>query len=418
MAIPPSIPFLEAAYRQRPQQPDTGGLSFMRAFERAQDRKAEEPQRLVQQQVAQLQLQKATIDLANATQLQKDRVAGEAALAGFSARVRQSILAGPSEPVALNAVIEYLDQNRGILQTVEGSKTFEFWEKAVEDDRAKKARLEAMRPEATPDPIEIAREISVLERQAEKARASGDTSTFQSLQGQIADIRAQVQKGGVSTRVEMDDQGRPVITTAVGGALPTIATRSASQQRLITFESALEGINDVMAKIRPEDVGVQGVVGENLFDKWIEQFRPGTANRQRVSNRTAARDLSEQLIAAISADTSGRFSDKDVARIREISSGLGASTSHAEFTTRLKTLREILVQRSRTFAEGAGQPVPTFAKSAQELQAEYEAERKRLSGEVRANRLTREQANARLQVLHEQTMDALKRFHGLVPAAP
>lgn len=224
-------------------------------------------------------------------------------------------------------------------------------------------------------------------------------------------IESHLSPKGVQVQTGYDDQGRPIFTTNVGGGNATVGTQTAAQQKQIGYDIAIQGIGDVLKNLRPEDVGVRGVVGEMISDKYLAQIDPSFANQPRIEKRAALRALREQLIQSISAEPSGRFSNKDVQRIGELASGLEASTSLPELKTKFGELKYVLSSRSRTYAERMGLPVPDFTKTADEIKTEYSAKRAALQKAVEVDHtLTAEQANAESKAAYDKAKALLQKL--------
>lgn len=254
-----------------------------------------------------------------------------------------------------------------------------------------------------------------LRQEAEALRLAGDAKGYQEKLSAADMIATHVAPRGITVQTGVDDQGRPITTTTIGGAgKPTTGTETLAQQKQISFETATEGINDIMQRLRPSDVGVAGVAGENIFDRWLGQLDPKLVSGERVSNRRALGALRETLFQALSPERIGGsgFSNKDAERIKEIADSLEAKHSYPEVKESLSTIRGIIADRSRVFAERTGQPVPDFAKTPDMLRDEYVNRLKALKKSVDNFTLTTEQANAESAALAQRTSDALKRFHG------
>lgn len=255
-----------------------------------------------------------------------------------------------------------------------------------------------------------------LRAQAEALRSSGDPTGYQDKIRQAELLETHVAPKGITIQTGVDERGNAVNTVSIGGAgAPTTGTQTMAQQKQISFETATEGINDIVQRLRPADVGVAGVVGENVFDRWLGQLDPKLVSGERVSNRRALGALRETLFQALSPERIGGsgFSNKDAERIKEIADSLEAKHSYPEVKQSLNTIRDIIADRSRVFAERTGQPVPDFAKTPEMIQNEYVTRLNALKKSVDNFTLTREQADAESKALAQRTADALKRFHGI-----
>lgn len=417
--IPTSIPFLDAAYSPRPQQPDTGGASFMRAREQAEarreretERAQEEPTRALQRRIAEQSLKKGAIDLEQAILERDAQVESKADFLGMS-QLAQGLGSDLNTPDGLASVTEYFIQRPKLLQN---PQAIALWEMTAKATDARTRATAALRERGTTDTSAIrnAAYLSTLRKDAEALRQAGDTAAYQAKQAEIADIEGQIKKGQ-SIRT-FDPQGNVTAEITSGGA--TIATQTMGQKRLIGYEVAVEGIQDVLGKLRPEDVGVRGVIGENVFDTWVEQFVPGTRSTERIENRAALRSISEQLIEAISADTSGRFSDPDVKRLKEITGSVSASKSYGEIKDRLGEINRLVKDRARTYAERTRQPIPDFTRTDEELVTGYETQKAAIQKAYTEKRITKAQAEAELKDAFTTTSAARRRFHGVGAPTP
>jgi hypothetical protein len=263
-----------------------------------------------------------------------------------------------------------------------------------------------------------ARYLTMAEQEGELAesfRLKGDTANYQLHKERADQYRSLAIPKGVVSQMGYDDQGRPIMTTSVGGAQPTVGTQTMTQQKQISFEMATEGINDIVSKLRPSDVGVAGVAGEQVFDRWLGQIDPKLVSGERVTNRRALGALRENLFQALSPERIGGsgFSNKDAERIKEIASSLEAAHSYGEVVTSLNTIRGIIRDRSRVYAERTGQPVPDFAKKPEELQTEYVNRLNAIQKALDNFTITREQAETEGKEAAARAADALKRFHGI-----
>lgn len=164
MPIPTSIPFLESAYAQRPRHPDTGSQSFFRAYERAQQERIEAPLRALQLKVAQQNLDKAQIELAEKIRTRDDAIAARGALTVFADRIRRAKVLGLDQPAGLKSVTDWLEGNRGLLLLPEGKDLWEDLLKSIEDDRRNKAQLEELRVR---NESQLAVQSAMAERQVE-----------------------------------------------------------------------------------------------------------------------------------------------------------------------------------------------------------------------------------------------------------
>lgn len=425
-------PFLDAAYRPQPQQEDTGYHSFMAARQQklAERQQAFEEQKTsmllpMQMEASRMQMQKASLDL-----IESKRKA-DAALnvkAGNALLAEKMATIDWSDPKDRASIWEIGKQYPDLIDSPEWNRiqqNFINSDKAANEAEKYKNQLQLMEQRyqllkdkgeagtATQQDIEAAQK---LRRQAEALRQAGDTQGYQDRIRQAELLETHVAPKGVVSQMGYDDQGRPIMTTTIGGTQqPTVSTQSIAQQKHISFEMATEGINDIMSKLRPTDIGVAGVAGEHVFDRWLAQINPQFESGQRVSNRRALGALRETLFQALSPERVGGsgFSNKDAERIKEIASSLEAAHSYPEVRDSLNTIQGIIKDRARIYAERTGTPVPDFAKSPDEIQKDYVNRLNAIQKAVDNFTMTREQADAEAKALAQKTAESLRRFHGI-----
>lgn len=366
----------------------------------------------IENQMHRQQLEMTRLQVAQLAMTRGNRLAAETDLAGLQAHAG-SLGDTINTPDGVASLTSYFATHSRLFEHPQALGMLESAQKATE---LRTRMLDAtstrpLRPENTPDAIQIGQEKARLRLLADQARTSGDTTAYQEILKQIADIDAQTQKG--QTIRTFSESGQPLVEVTSGGAAPTTTMQTAGQKRIVGYEVAIEGIQDVLGKLRPDDVGIKGIIGENVFDTWMEQFKPGTRSTERIQNRDALRMISEQLIEAVSADTSGRFSDADVKRLREVTGSVGASKSIGEIKDRLSETSRILRDRARTYAERTGQPVPDFSKSTDEIKGEYQRQLTAIERDATENRISQQQALELKTASYNRLANALRRYHGL-----
>ncbi len=467
------IPFLDAAYRPRPQQEDTGGQSFMRAYQFAQQQKLKERELSMQEallpsqvKLNQLHSDSLALDIAAKTNLADSLVntkKGEALLSDKLATIdwtdpkaRADIWSiGKQYPDLLNAPIwnkiqeNFINSDKAATQAEHYQSLYEIssgrlglekernqtladiaeaknnlqqarnetekqhWQSMADVAEAKNKLLELRLNSGTATQQDI-NAAQALRDEAEKFRISGDVEGYQKKIRAAEMLETHVAPKGVVSQMGYDDQGRPIMTTSVGGVQqPTVGTQTIAQGKQISFEVATEGINDVLSKLRPTDVGVAGVGGEHIFDRWLGQIDPKFVSGQRVSARRALGALSETLYQALSPERIGGsgFSNKDADRLKAIAGTVEASHSYPELVSGLNEIRGIIKDRSRVYAERTGTPVPDFAKTPEEIRADHVKRLNAIQKAVDDFTMTYEQANAEKAALEQKTADSLKRFH-------
>lgn len=136
--IPTSIPFLDAAYSPRPQQPDTSGASFMRAREQAEARREREAERTrqapldaIQLKVAEQTMAKNTLQLQEALRNRDLGIADTAAAPELLSKVSRAIASGiPSDPIFEQEIGGWLQKNTALLGQPKTTGYLSMWEKA------------------------------------------------------------------------------------------------------------------------------------------------------------------------------------------------------------------------------------------------------------------------------------------------
>lgn len=145
--IPATIPFLEAAYAQRPNQPDTGGQSFFRAFELAQraqqlrqqqqDFQLRAAESAIRQKTAQQDFQMNALKLKDMIEARDEKVLAGQHLTAFASVIRRAKIAGASDPTSVGWVTDYLAANPGTLSNPTGLALWnEFKQTSDEEARA------------------------------------------------------------------------------------------------------------------------------------------------------------------------------------------------------------------------------------------------------------------------------------------
>lgn len=274
----------------------------------------------------------------------------------------------------------------------------------------KKLELQADVPTADMKNVQA---VTKMRSEAEALRAKGDATGYQAKNAEADLLEQRLKKSGQEITVETP--GGQTVKVSTGVTKPTASTTTNIQQKNIAYSNALRGISDVLVKVRPQDVGIAGVVGENVFDTWVEQFKPGSANKERIQNRTALRMLREDLFGALSPErlSGSAFSNRDVDRLKELASNLEASTSYKQFQERVGEIQGIIKERVRTNASALGEAVPDSVKTLPELKGEYESQVTAINKMLTENRLTREQAQERINALVERIRDVTRSNFGI-----
>lgn len=390
--------------------PDNSGFtSFMQGRESAlkeRQLRIQEFEAGLQQKLQAIDVQKGMADLKTKIDLQQGQAELSQAMADIdysNPHDRKRIWEVGARHPALVPTIDNIEQRLFLAHDVAAQKA-KYWEDQA-TFRGQQLELAKQKAEAGPAAVQTAEKVSGLRKRAEQARISGNTEEYQSLNNEADLLQQTMQKSGLQIQF---GPGNEILSVTTG--VPTVATQSQVQSKNIAYQNAVQGINDVLGKLRPSDVGVQGVLGEQVFDKWLSQVNPALASGERIQNRTALRNLREILFSSLSPERIGGsgFSNKDAERIKELASGLEASTSYPDLQNRLSEIKSVINDRVRVNAQALGQPVPDFVKSPLEITNEYESFKAKMKQDWKENRRTQEQADELIKKAYERAQEALK----------
>lgn len=258
-----------------------------------------------------------------------------------------------------------------------------------------------------------AKETLELKRRAKEAFAAGDTELGQQLEAEAEHKASFFKTPGTTVTTGYDDQGRPIISTSMGGTVgersPTVGFQSKAQTAMVKYANATQLINSLSKSLRPEDVGARGIVGEYAVDRGLAQLYPDVANKGRIENRTALGMLRESLLREVSDDT--RFSNMDRQAISRILPSDGVFESYEDAIGRMSKVRQILADRARVYADKMGEPIPEFAMTVDEVRERYQRQIAAIKKELDENRITPEQAQAAANAAYDKSDTTIKRFH-------
>lgn len=222
------------------------------------------------------------------------------------------------------------------------------------------------------------------------ALARGDSEAVKQFD---AGIEESISNHGKSVYMGMDDNNMPIFQMTEGGAKaigrPTVATQSGAQQRSLQYENATQLISYLQNNLKPEHVGVRGVLGEFVVDRTLEQLVPGVAKGDRISSRATLETLAQNLKRELADDKSGRFSLADRKELETAVASAGAAESYADAMARLTRARQILADRGGVYAQRLGQKAPLWSQTDDQI-------RKRMGTK---------------DATEEDSLDALLRFH-------
>lgn len=371
----------------------------------------------IEQQLHSQQLETAKLQAVDLAATRERTLAAQGMLSVAGNAVGQAIVAPADNPSAREAVYDLFAKYPGLVSIPQGKELWDTFQvsEANAGDLQRQIAVAKAKPAITDTPdIRDAAHLSTLRKDAEAARVAGDTAKFQKIQGDIQDFLRITAKVSGQTIRAFDAQGNvttEIISGATGGTA-TSAVQTAAQKKIIGYEIAVEGITDVLGKLTEADVGVKGWVGRNVFDTWVEQVRPGTRSTERIENQNALAMVSEAILESANSDTSGRMSDPDVKRLQVMSESLSASKNLGEVHDRLGNMRRLISSRARVWASRTGTPVPDFAKTEEELVAEFSERKAAILQDHKEHRLTDEQAQDEANKAHALIQSNIRRFYG------
>lgn len=198
----------------------------------------------------------------------------------------------------------------------------------------------------------------------------------------VALFDAKLQKEVQSTGLQIKTNPDGSVEVFQGPQKPTGGAASKVAERLSQTQKGLEELNSLQSSLRPEDVGIKGVIGENVFDRILPQFGIPSSDVARMDNRTKLKTLAEGLMRQVSADS--RFSNADREAIKQILPSPGVVESFESSQQTINTLRKIFSKRALIDAkEGAMQP-PKWALDNLDDQSLIEAAKTKLLTEDEA----------------------------------
>src|SRR5690606_35013314 len=109
---------------------------------------------------------------------------------------------------------------------------------------------------------------------------------------------------------------------------------------------------ELLRTLRAEDLGIQGVVKEDLINKGLAQLRPVLADKTTSENRMKLRAWREGTMRQISADT--RFSNADRSAIERLLPQDGAFESLPSAQAKILAVLNIMQERAANEASRRG----------------------------------------------------------------
>lgn len=139
----------------------------------------------------------------------------------------------------------------------------------------------------------------------------------------------------------------------------TSAVQTTAQKNIMDAQKTVSSLVDLEKTLRPTDVGVKGVIGDEILDTWLPQFGFKTADIERMDNRTKLKALIEGALREVSVDN--RFSNQDRADIKEVLPRSGMRESYERSIRTIQVLTKIFSKRAMIDAATIGKPTPPWA---------------------------------------------------------
>ena len=185
----------------------------------------------------------------------------------------------------------------------------------------------------------------------DQAIASGDTAAIDTARGTYERFLQQTASG---MSFEVSPDGGVRFGTGSGSSNATVGTQSQLQQRVSNTRHAMDVLTGLYGMIRPEDVGLRGVVGEFL-DRWAPQLGFGGVDFQRQDTRTKLKTAVQSMLRVLSPDN--RFTEQDHKRIAAILPSLGGGENAKRANEVIGTLTELMAKRTIYDLRDAGMPL-------------------------------------------------------------
>jgi len=212
----------------------------------------------------------------------------------------------------------------------------------------------------------------------DKARAAGRPEVAEWL---LAGIKQEITPKGM--QLEVGPDGGIRFFQGQGGLTTPNTTKS--QERQYQQERLIREGAQLMNLLRPEDLGVQGVIGETMGG-FLGQIDPSMAQAQVAENRTRLRTFREGALRSVSDDS--RFSNQDRKAIENMLPDDGWVENLPQARAKLKAVLTIFAQRATQEAKRQG------GKSWTELPPEEIVEA------ARSGQIDKDAAAAILDALH------------------
>lgn len=219
-----------------------------------------------------------------------------------------------------------------------------------------------------------------------KARAAGKDEDAAFI---LAKLKEDITPKGMKLEIGPDGAITLSQGSMEGGLTTTNTTKS--QERQYQQERLIREGGQLLSLLRPEDLGVQGNIGE-LAGGFLGQLDPKLANEQVAQNRTRLKSFRESALRAVSDDS--RFSNADRSAIEGMLPSEGWLENLPQAKGKLKAVLTIFAERATNEAQRQGKQSWTELPPEQIIEA------------ARAGKIDKDAAAAILDVLHGEWVKA------------
>lgn len=236
---------------------------------------------------------------------------------------------------------------------------------------------ELKRLQATAESTASLKELEAADRfEKEAAEVEGtDSDLALKLRQRATLLRSKFTSPTETIETYTDERGNQQVRVVRGpagtksGLTGAVAT-DVQRQALSGETAALRGV-ELLNTLRPEDVGVRGVINEVAFNKVLSQFFPGVEKPGVTDARTLLRIFNEQMLKNIKPDA--QMNKEDVARLLKALPSLDATESLGSVQKKITRFMDESRQIARVNAEASKQPVPDWAWTQDEVVKKFES---------------------------------------------
>lgn len=360
------------------------------------------------------QIDKAKLDIADALNQREQQKQIRNAMTETSHILTESYQNGWwATPEGLNKIGEGLARIQARIPAVAETDTFKgMWGTLIQ----RRNQLDiGSRDSDTPQEKNLAK-AQEYENQAAVAREKNDIPTAQRLERDAKLLRSAVGGRRSSTRA-FSPTGEKLFEITEGPEEPggvTPSTQSQLERRALTYGNSIAGINEVMRKVRPEHVGVQGWLGEFVVDRGLAQVFPELADKERIDSRSLLEVMKASLVRQISEDPESRFSNEDRREITGLINGISPTMSYPQLIGAFERVRETMKDRIRSYSERTGEPIPASVKTREELLSDYDKQLSAIRKSATNRQITPEQMRVEMETAKQRIAETLRRFHGVI----